>query len=115
MYYLADFAMDEQQAPPMWTLATGSTVPGVLARGAIAGGVYGTGKYFLNEPKRQQKNAYNIVTGGNKLKRLKKMVKPIVKGAVKGAGLTALGVGATLGAKGLYDQYRERTKKWWEL
>jgi hypothetical protein len=114
MYYLADFASVDEQGSggaPMWTMVTGRTIPGILARGGVIGGAYGVKKYLDYKPKIRQREIYNQLTG-NTLWNKTKRIAPTVG---KGLALTGGVIGVGMLGKRAYDQYRERTKKWWEL
>jgi hypothetical protein len=120
MYYLADFAsVDEQgSGAPMWTMVTGRTIPGILARGGVIGGAYGVKKYLDYKPKIRQREIYNQLTGNTLWDKTKRRIPGVKRGLVGlGSGLAVGGgvVGLGLLGKKAYDQYRERTKKWWEL
>ena len=73
--FLADFS-EEQNIPPAWTMVTGTTLPGVVVRGAGIGGAYGLTKWNNTETNRVRKNAYKLVTKTrlvDKFKILKKL------------------------------------------
>jgi hypothetical protein len=90
MYYLADFASVDEQgggSAPMWTMVTGQTAPGVVARGSLIGGGYGVKKYLDYRPKLRQKQIYNKLTRNtiwDKSLRILPKFKNGVSGLIKG-------------------------------